>query len=391
MPIVALLSGVLVGFVGLVIDIGGVTSDHELAQSAADGAALTAAYDIGQPGATEANATLHARAVLTQDGVPTAAATITYLDSAGNPTAVEASVATVQAVVAFNHANRFLPILGVAISGISATARAAGTPCGLCLMQATGNALSLGGTSQVTVSGAGTVVNSTSNPNVTMNAGSVLTATANRLAASHVTGTGTISPAVTVGAAVADQLASLATPAFSGGNGISFSSPNSGSGTINPGDYRNLTINGSYALTLNPGVYTFNQALLMNGGSMSGTGVTLYFPCRGGNKPVDCAAGGQAGGRLTIDGGVINVTAPNTTTVTLNGGSGGLVTVGTIYTEAMPWALTHVGDTYTLNSELVVSSLRTAASTTLNLDYTAAQNAPNPVGSTADSTPSLSL
>jgi hypothetical protein len=145
----------------------------------------------------------------------------------------------------------------------------------------------------------------------------------------------------------------------------------------------------------------------MNGGSLSGTGVTLYFECGGsGNPPANCAGGGEAGGSLTINGGVINIAAPatgtyqgvvifgdrhNISSVTLGGGSGSLVTVGTIYTEAMPWALTHSGDTYTLNSELIVSSLTTASNTTLNLNYTAAQNAPNQAGAAAGGTPSLTL
>ncbi len=412
MVLVAILSGVLVGFVGLVIDVGGVASGHEQAQAAADAAALAGAYEI-QQGATEAAATAYAQAQLTQDGLPAGNLTISYLDSGGNPTLTASSVASVQAVVAFSYSTRFLPILGVGGVGVSATAQAsvnsAAPPCGLCVMNGSGQTVTLASSSHVTVSSAGIVVNSTGNPNVSAGAGSGVTATAIRLAANHVTGSGTYSPAVTTGSAAADPLPSLAVPAFPGFGVPAFSTPTTGSSTISPGAYNGITVNGTYALTLNPGTYIFAGPLVVNGGTVTGSGVTVYFTCGTGgfNPPAACAPAGQAGGNLTVNGGTTTLSAPasgtyqgvvmfgdrnNTATNTLSGGSGSFVSTGTIYTELMPWVLGRNGDAYTLNSELIGASVAvTGTGASLTLAYNTAQNAPNQVGAVAAGTVSLKL
>lgn len=408
MAIVAILSGILIGFVGLVIDVGGIAGDHELAQGAADGAALAAGYQILQAN-SEATATTYAQAVLTQEGLPSSDLTMRYLDSGGSTTANAALVVTVEAVVSFNHDTRFLPILGVSAVGVSATTQAfvpaTTPPCGLCVMPAAGNTITLGKNSKVTVTGGGTVVNSTGNPNVTLNNGSTLTSTFNRLAATNVTGSGTMTPAATVGAAVSDPLPNLAVPGPAGATVAAFSTPSTGSSTISPNEYQGITVNGTYALTLSPGTYIITGPIFMNGGTLTGTNVTLYLACA--SFPTPCTAGGQAGGDIVVAAGVMTVTAPtssgtyqgvtifgdrnNNATNFLAGGSGSFVSTGTIYTELMPWSLAHNNDVYSLNSQLVVAALTTNSGTSLTLNVTAANSAPRQAGGTSTSPPNLSL
>lgn len=406
MVLVAILSTVLVGFVGLVIDVGGVSSDHELAQSAADGAALTAAYQV-QQGSTEAAATTAAQAVLTEQGLPTADVTLSYLDSSGSPTASASLVRTVQAVVAFNYATRFLPILGIASAGISATAQAAlpapTLPCGLCVMNGSGTSVTLAKNSSLTVNGAGAVINSTSNPNVTVNNGSRLTAPSIRMVVNHVSGSGTVTPAPTIGSALSDPLSTLAVPSLSG-SATAYSSPNSGSGSISPGIYSSITVNGTYALTLNAGTYVLTGDLLMLGGTLTGTGVTIYLTCSA--YPTPCTAGGQAGALIGTGAGVLTLSAPtsgtyagvvvfgdrsNNSTNTFSAGSGSVALTGTVYTLLMPLNLANRNDVYSWNSELVVAGFANNSGTSLTLTVTSSQQAPNQTGGASTGTVALSL
>src|SRR5581483_35520 len=104
--------------------------------------------------------------------------------------------------------------------GVTATAQASipasAPPCGLCVMNAAGTSVTLANNSHLTVSGAGAVIDSTGNPNVKVNNGSVLSATSTRMVVNHVSGAGTVTPAPTIGSAVTDPLPSLAVPSLGG-------------------------------------------------------------------------------------------------------------------------------------------------------------------------------
>lgn len=394
----AILSSVLAGFVGLVIDVGGVTSEHERAQSAADGAALAAAQDLAG-GATLAAATAYAQAVLASEDITTSALTLTFRDSSGAVTATAASVSSVDALVSFSYATRFLPVLGISSTPVSAGATASVPgrsgnfgPCGLCAMATSGSIVSLGNGATVTVRGNGVYVDSTSNPNVTLNGSATLTATFITLAASHLGGGGTATPTPTVGAPIADPLAGLAVPAVAG-VATAYSTPLSGSGSLSPGVYSSITVNGTYALTLNPGTYVLEGQVKVNGGSLTGNGVTLYLTCPG--YPVT-TCGGAAGASLSLPAGTTTLTAPssgtyqgvvvfadrtNTATNTLGGGA--LSTTGTFYTIAMPWNDTARSTAYTLSSELIVQTFTVANGGTVTINYSNSQNAPGQAGSSS--------
>lgn len=174
--LVAILSGVLAGFVGLVIDGGQVVAQQQLARSAADGAALAGAYAIARQGASLPAATSLARQVVSQDGLPVADLTLTYLDSTGAVTANAASTANVRAVVTDARSTYFISVLGIRSVQVSATAQASTGPCAMCVMPASRTSLTIGASSTGTVTGAPLVVNSTASPNIQLNSSAALSA-----------------------------------------------------------------------------------------------------------------------------------------------------------------------------------------------------------------------
>jgi hypothetical protein len=51
----------------------------------------------------------------------------------------------------------------------------------------------------------------------------------------------------------------------------------SGGGTISPGNYSGITVNGNDELTMQPGLYCLSGNFRANGGTITGTGVTIYL------------------------------------------------------------------------------------------------------------------
>jgi hypothetical protein len=115
---------------------------------------------------------------------------------------------------------------------------------------------------------------------------------------------GTITPTPTTGTtAVADPLANLPAPAFSGCN---YSSINvsGGNNTLNPGVYcGGISITGQANVTFNPGTYILNGggfSSTSNNTVLSGTGVTFYN-----------TSAGYTFAPISITGGTsLNLTAP---------------------------------------------------------------------------------
>jgi hypothetical protein len=106
--------------------------------------------------------------------------------------------------------------------------------------------------------------------------------------------------------AIADPLASIASPSFSGCNHTSYSLSN-GTATLSPGTYcKGLNFSNS-TVTLNPGLYIVTGGATWSGSTVSGAGVTLFFT----------QGGGGGYGQFLIDNGSnVTLTAP---TATANG------------------------------------------------------------------------
>lgn len=405
MIIVALLSTILIGIVGLSIDGGEAAGDQQLTQASADGAALAGAYSAAQ-GSTQAAATALATLVVTKNGVAAAGLAMNYRDQNGVPVAGPGTAGgtTVQATVTFSRGTFFLGAVGIPNFRVTASARAsvpaaAAVSCAFCLMSPDpcavnqncngGAALEILDSAQVTVSGAPVVVNSTADPNLTVGNGSSLTATAIRLAALLVQNSGTIRPNPTVGAAIADPFPGLAIPAVANSAGT-YNSPRNGSGSIGPGIYSGIRVNGNFALTLNPGTYVLTGPLLV-GGSVNAVGVTIVLACT--TYPSACPSQSY-GADLLFYGGPVVISAPT------SGAYAGLAVIadrnnlspndfdavstsvtGTIYTLAMPLFNQQSNTTVSLQSRTIVDST-SIASTAFTVSYSAAQNYGGGGGST---------
>src|SRR2546429_1807214 len=91
----ALFMGVLLGAAGMSIDLGRVSADHRRAQSAADGAAMGAAYQL-YAGAIQSTATSVAELVVQQHGLATSAVAMSYTTSGGSTVVAATVTDTVQ-------------------------------------------------------------------------------------------------------------------------------------------------------------------------------------------------------------------------------------------------------------------------------------------------------
>ena len=147
--------------------------------------------------------------------LPMADLTMSYLDAAGSPTAVTASVVTVRAVVADNHVTFFLRALGVPTLLLTATAEAktaggggVAATCGLCLMGATGTGLRAAKASTLTVTGGLLQVNSNGASAIDELTQASITAPSVVVVGNvQQQGNGSITPAPVTGSAIADPLA----------------------------------------------------------------------------------------------------------------------------------------------------------------------------------------
>lgn len=377
LPLVAILSTVLAGFVGLVIDVGGVTAGQEDAQAAADGAALAAASSIGQGGSI-ATATSYAQAVLAADGMPASRLTLSFLDSTGAVTANTTLVATVSAGVSYQRTTQFLSVLGVGTTGIASAATGVmpAANCGVCLF-GSGSSLVLASASTLTVRNAGVAVNSTANRNLDVGSGAALAAQFVAVAANRVRNLGSISPAPIVRAAVADPYAALAVPSLSGG-ATAVDTASTGSGTISPGIYSTINVDTGTTLTLSAGVYVITGGVtVQSGGTLTGAGVTLYFACS--SYPAACASG-QVGSGLA-NSGATSLSASNTGTyagvaifadrrnaaVTVAAPGSSLSLRGAFYAIATTFVQAGAADAFTLASQLVLASMAVNGNVTVDL------------------------
>jgi hypothetical protein len=377
MVLMALLSTVLVGFVGLVIDGGEVASRQQALQGVADGSAVTGAYAIGKQGASLATATTVAQNVPTRVGFPASDLVMSYLDGTGAVTATPSLVRTVKAVVTDTRATYFVALIGIPTVQVTATAKAtvgSVTPaCALCVNSATGNSLHLGASSTVTVTGGPVVVNSTGNPNISLGNSASLTAPAITMAGGGYTvGTGTtLTPTPVVGSPFTDPYAGTATPV---GAGAPKAFTSAGSGNLSPGVYTSIFVSQGNTITLLTGTYVVTGRFDVDGTLLTGAGgVIVYFTC-----PIAPCSGAGAGGYFSL-----NNSAAATITAQTSGTYAGIavlsdpgdksgdttndgkLTVNGAYdAPAKAFSLTNNGDWANFGGITVVKSLNLATSGT---------------------------
>jgi hypothetical protein len=384
--LVALLMAVLAGFLGLVIDGGGVAAEQQLVRNAADGAALAGGYAIFRQSSTEAAATTAAQKVLIADSLSSGDLAISFLDSGGSPTAALALVRTVQATVTDSRRTTFLALLGLASTQISATAEVAGTAstvaaCALCSMSSAPTGISIGNNAHLTVTGAGLIVNSTANPNLSVGSGGSLSAPSIVEVVNRVSNSGTITPAPTLGSATGDPHAGLTAPSLAG-SAVAYTAP-IGSPSIGPGIYSSISVNSGSTLTLSAGTYVLTGPLNVTGGSLTGAGVTIYLACPG--YPTACA-GGTSGAAMNLTGGATTLSPPltgtyagltvfadrnNNAATTIS--QAALTVTGTWYSIAMPIHDLHPSDSFGFG-ELDTAAVTLSNNSVMTVAYVQAQS-----------------
>ena len=241
----------------------------------------------------------------------------------------------------------------------------------------TSGALTLSGSASINVPGA-IVINSSSSTAISGSGTASLTASIIDVVGGFSKASGeTFSPTPATGSsALADPLASLATPSLSGLTNYGSYSKTSGSYTISPGIYNSISISGTASLTMNPGTYIIKGGgfTISGSGNVSGSGVTIY------NAGSYCpSSGGNYGNISWSSTGTFSLSAPTsgtycgilifqsrdnpqTVSIGVSGKSGSAIT-GTIY--AADAKLVDTGST-PITGSLVVNLLSISNSAVAN-------------------------
>lgn len=304
----ALVLIVIVGCLGLAVDIGRLYMIQEGLTMKADAASLAGAQDL--PSATNAksgatncyNSQVTGGSVTTVtpgtapcDGVNTGNANTTFYSVDGDCVAVttpfsdaytqskgyaSTALIKVRAYSSFRYMIASLFGFGtrkVYANGVSLQKSTTGVVVVLNLTAP--NALRVGNFTQVNLTGGGVHVDSNKTNSINTNSGSSLTASWIKTAGTT-SGTGTLTPTPQTGQpTIPDPFASLAVPSTSGLTVRGAVTVNSGTTTINPGRYTgNITVNGG-TLVMNPGTYYMDNTSLTCalGATISGSGVFIYL------------------------------------------------------------------------------------------------------------------
>lgn len=281
----ALVLPVIIGGVGLGVDVGSwYMSEHNL-QNATDAAALAAGYDItgGSPSQTVMSATAYRE--MTRNGFSSDDVTLTVHypptsgEYSGNTQAVE--------VIASRPQSRFFSKLFLdsdpAIIGRSvATRQPTGSACVLALETVAVSALLLQGSADISLQNCSAAANSTSSEAINLKGSSSLEAyslyTAGGYAQSGASSLSTTETPVTYAPPLQDPYENLEVPSYAGCTQTNLSV--NGSATLNPGVYCNGMDFGAQAVvTLNPGTYIVDRGTFNANGQarITGTGVTIIL------------------------------------------------------------------------------------------------------------------
>jgi hypothetical protein len=403
--LVILMFVVLIGAVGLSIDIGVAVSHQRTDQSVADSAALAAADRLSN-GQTIAVATSAATSVATLAGVPSGNLTMNYLDGSRNPTTNRLAVVWIQAKVAESVPTFFFRAIGVATANVAALAEVKYPKrCALCLLDLNAApALDISSSGGLTVTGDCLQVNSSAGSSVALTSGGGINAPCTNLVGGVSGNPALITPAANSGVApVPDPLAKLPYPTGGPacGGGIY---PGDTNTVINPGCYTEWALGGLGNLYLNPGTYVLagppGVSVSSTGGiknctvapcpaGVSAGGVTLFFTCTGYNPLTSPAAGPICpcpttyGADLVVSSnGGINITAPTSGTYQgvaiffdrCNNGrialtaNGGVPVTGAIYAKASPAYVTANGN-LTVAGLFITATMQISASGNVKVAY----------------------
>jgi Flp pilus assembly protein TadG len=294
---VAVGMAVILGFAGLVVDVGQLRYMQSRLQAAADAAAVSGALEIAYCGGTSNCSAMQiaAQKAVAENGLP-GSTLVTQCASApgigltlilNNGPCAAGSTANdpnygnanyVEAVVSRPQSTYFIRLLGIPSTALTARAEATVGNFPFCVdtLGSSGTTfLNNGGT--LTAS-CGILVNSTGSRAFVSNGGTVTASAIDISGGDQITGS-SVSPAPTTNApGLADPLSWVPEPTPGSCTYTSTYVVNTGNATLNPGNYCQGIIVNSGAATFSPGLYTLGgSGLLVNGGSITGSNVTVYF------------------------------------------------------------------------------------------------------------------
>lgn len=284
-------STVMLGFVGLAIDVGFEMHQKRHMQTAADAAVISAAYEL-MHGTTYSVTAAQNDASLNgfTNGSNGTTVTVSNPPTSGS---YAGDSSYVQVVIAQPQPTFFLRVFNYNSMAVSAkaTAQIGGGSGGACifLLHPTfqGAYYTDGGTT--VTSTCGMKVNSNDSQKAINNQGSTTMAGTIQVVGG-VTNQGTLSPTPSqITGPVTDPLASLAVPTTSGLTVRANSTTSlTGTVTINPGVYNGgISIGQGANVTMNPGLYYLNNGgLFLTQASLTGSGVTIFLTGSQGTTPV---------------------------------------------------------------------------------------------------------
>jgi hypothetical protein len=383
----------LLGMLGVIIDGGSYLQQRRQAQNAADAAAVAAASAL-HDGASIDTATSAAKEYATANGYGNAGANTVTVNIPPTAGPHKGSASYAEVIISQKPNTYFIQAVVPAANSVSGRGVAGylpGAPCAMCVLSPHAHqALGLSNNGYLTVTNGGVIVNSDANDAADLTNNARITATSIGVVGGALAGgNSTYSPTPVHGITpLPDPLAAVPVPSLSGSN-LGSVSVSSGSQTLSPGIYTNLTATNNGTITLNPGVYVVTGTVnANNNGILRGTGVMVYFACSA--YPTPCTAG-QIGGQLNMsNNAAYALTAPtsgpyqgiaifydrnNAAPVTLENNAGDTLS-GTLYAASAHLDLSNNGGTGQLNSLIVVSTASLSNNGTVNLNFDGAKNYP---------------
>ncbi|GAC1421406.1 MAG: pilus assembly protein TadG-related protein [Burkholderiaceae bacterium] len=279
----AVMMPVLVGAVGLGTDYGLWVHSHQMAQSATDSAAVSAATD-----GNSANLTAQAGAIAASYGFVNGAngATVTVNQPPKSGSYTDPKQNAVEVIIKQQRAPLFSAVFlsqAVTITARSVAIRSAGTGCVLGLNRTASSTVAVSGSNNLNLINCNLYSDSNASPS--LNVSGTAKVSANQVlvvgdvsGASNITATNGIRTGM---APIADPYANVTPPQKPSCNNAKITVNSNGKTTVlDPGCYSgSITVNAGATLNLNPGIYYLDGATFSVAGNatVTGSGVTLVF------------------------------------------------------------------------------------------------------------------
>ncbi len=376
---------VLIGFLGLGIDMGVMRHEKQVLQGVADSAAIGGASELNYGDVTTGAQNAAAQNGFV-DGESGDTLTVNNPPQSGPHVGNSQYVEAIATQVAPTYFMKIFNINTVTISARAVAYLGDGPGCIYALNPSKTDAILMNGSFNVQAQ-CGVYDDSNASQALLANGSGTFDAKSIGVVGNYLNnGSGTISPTPATGMVpLADPLSYLTPPSVNGSCSGGYQTAN-GSGTytlnpgnviingnptvtLNPGEYCSLTINGSPNVTFNPGTYVLDQGVTFNGTTtVNADGVTFYVAS--GSMTIN----GNSGSNFTAPttgsyaGILVYQSASDTSQLTING-SNSLNVTGAIY--APKANITDNGSSATsAYSILVADSITINGSATFNDDYT---------------------